>query len=195
MHIVYLHGFLSGGKSVKGQMLQQALEGLAQVQFEAPDYPDSPDAAESYLADFFAALQTSGETVGVFGSSMGGFWASVFAERCGFKAVLLNPCVGPSAYLPTLSTEQYNPYSQERFTLTAAHLQLMRKLEAELAATLNPRRYLVCLQTGDEVLDYRKAQRFYTGAQFTLTQGGCHAFANFAAVIAPGLTFLQDAAL
>ena len=193
MHIVYLHGFLSGGKSIKGQILAQMLPTLNfSGTYHAPDYPDRPDLAVAFLQDFFTKLKASGEGIGVFGSSMGGFWASIFAERFDFKAVLINPCVCPATLIPQLSgQEQENPYSHEHFTLTPAHVTLMQNFETELRDHLTPSRYLVLLQDGDEVLDFRQAQSFYQGADIKVSTGGCHAFDNFAAVVPDGLRFLQ----
>ena len=38
---------------------------------------------------------------------------------------------------------------------------------------------MVFLQSGDEVLDYRKALDFYKGADVRVEEGGCHAFNDF----------------
>ena len=51
---------------------------------------------------------------------------------------------------------QQNLYTGERYELTAEHL---RQLEALVVATVHPERYLLLVETGDEVLDYRASGR------------------------------------
>ncbi len=202
MHIVYLHGFLSGSKSYKGTVLRDYLNHAVQqgrtFSFSAPDYPDNPLKAEPYLQDYFVRLcaekYQQGEEIGLFGSSMGGFYASLLAERFELKAVLINPCVHPSYYLPYLTTEQENPYTHEKFVLSADMLGKMAGLERELETKLTPSRYLVLLQSGDEVLDHRQALSFYQGSQIDLKAGGCHAYDGFAKVVAGSLAFLTSTA-
>ena len=41
------------------------------------------------------------------------------------------------------------------------------------------RNYLVFVQTGDEVLDYRDAETRYTGAKIVIEQGGDHSFMDY----------------
>jgi len=39
--------------------------------------------------------------------------------------------------------------------------------------------YLVLLQTGDDVLDYRDAQNYYSDAKIIIEQGGDHSFIDY----------------
>ena len=54
---------------------------------------------------------------------------------------------------------------------------------------LTPQRYLLLVQTGDEVLDYRVAVAFYAGAWQFVRGGGDHAFHDFAAQLPVILRF------
>ena len=44
----------------------------------------------------------------------------------------------------------------------------------------NPERYLLLLETGDEVLDWRLAARKYEGARTVIRDGGDHTMQSFA---------------
>ena len=39
-----------------------------------------------------------------------------------------------------------------------------------------PDRYLVLLQTGDETLDYKYAEKYFSGARIVIDEGGSHSF-------------------
>ncbi|HSF48024.1 MAG TPA: YqiA/YcfP family alpha/beta fold hydrolase, partial [Burkholderiales bacterium] len=46
-----------------------------------------------------------------------------------------------------------------------------------------PERYLLLVETGDEVLDYRHAVEKYRGAKQIVIEGGDHSFASFARLL------------
>ncbi len=191
MRIVYLHGFLSGSQAVKARQLQAHLQDKAGFSFTAPDFSDTPAEAQRDLNAFFTSFRAqSAEPFGVFGSSMGGFFATLFAEKFDFKAVLLNPCVHPQEYFQQLTGPHYNPYNDHHFELRPEMLDDLLLMDQSIV--VDPRRFAVFLQSGDEVLDYTKALSFYAGASIELQPGGCHSFDNFPAIIDRALSFLQQ---
>ncbi len=111
------------------------------------------------------------------GSSLGGFYATVAAERLGCRAALLNPAVHPHAHFPKYLGPQRNLYSGEAFELTWAHVEALRALD--VAAITRPSRYWLFVETGDEVLDYREAVAFYAGALQEVVTGGDHSLVTF----------------
>jgi uncharacterized protein len=50
-----------------------------------------------------------------------------------------------------------------------------------VAPPSDPVRYRVWLQTGDETLDYRDAERYYRACALRIQAGGDHGFQGFAA--------------
>lgn len=195
LHLVYLHGFLSGPQAVKSTQLRQYAQDKADLSFDAPDFPDTPAEALQYLQSYFTFMYrflSHEDSIGVFGSSMGGFFATLLQQRFGFRAVLLNPCVHPQEYFRDLIGPQENTVTGRRFELKESMLQDL--LDYDGAIKLTPEqlsKLLICLQTGDEVLDYRKAQRFYQGARFIVQEGGCHGFDHFPALIPQAVDFLR----
>ena len=51
--------------------------------------------------------------------------------------------------------------------------------------------YLVMVQSGDEVLDYRQATEKYQACKVLLQQGGDHSFVNYEKMLPEIATFLR----
>jgi predicted esterase YcpF (UPF0227 family) len=192
--IVYLHGFRSSPASVKATQFRQAVEMLpieVRPQLHVPDLQHRPSAAIAQVADWVAQCANIADLTFV-GSSLGGYYATHLAERFGARAAMINPAVRPYEDLKPYVGMQTNMYSGETFVVTPAHF-------AELAALgvgriTRPSRYLLLVQTGDEVLDWREAVAFYAGAWQYVEGGGDHAFQRFAAQIPVVLRFAGAAA-
>jgi predicted esterase YcpF (UPF0227 family) len=90
--------------------------------------------------------------------------------------------VGLRAYLGP----QKNLYTGEPYELTQAHLEEWRQL---YAPRITPSRYLLLVETGDEVLDYRRALERYAGAEQVVVQGGDHSLQSFPRQLARLLSF------
>ena len=115
--------------------------------------------------------------VTLVGSSLGGFYATVVAEKLGCKAALLNPAVHPHRHFARFLGPQKNLYTGEKFELTGQHVEELRALD--VAAITRPERYWLIVETADEVLDYREATEYYKEAFQTVIQGGDHALSSF----------------
>jgi predicted esterase YcpF (UPF0227 family) len=117
-----------------------------------------------------------GAKPGLVGSSLGGFYATYLAEKHDLKAVLINPAIDPHVGLRAYLGPQKNLYTGEPYELTAAHL---REWEQLYVPRLTPRRYLLIVETGDEVLDYRRSVERYAGAEQVVISGGDHSLRSF----------------
>ena len=111
------------------------------------------------------------------GSSLGGFYATVLAERLGCRAALLNPAVRPYTHFHKFLGPQKNLYTGEEFVLTQQHVDELKAMQPERIT--RPERYWLFVETGDEVLDYREAENFYAGALHTVVRGGDHTLVSF----------------
>lgn len=171
--LVYLHGFNSAPQSHKAQVLGRCMaeRGFAAL-FACPKLPPSPRAAIALAETVLAKLP--GATL--VGSSLGGFYATHLAEKHDLRAVLLNPAVTPQADLESYLGPQRNLYTGEAYELTREHLDEWRALEV---ARIRPERYLLLVETADEVLDYRRAVERYRGAEMVVVEGGDHALQSF----------------
>jgi predicted esterase YcpF (UPF0227 family) len=169
--MVYLHGFNSSPRSHKAQVLARYLEerGLG-AQYACPVLPplatDAVGAVEKLLEgdDCF------------IGSSLGGFYATHFAEKHRRRAVLLNPAIDPHVGLRAYLGPQRNLHTGEGYELSEAHLREWQRL---YVPRITPELYLLIVETGDEVLDYRRAVERYAGAEQVVIEGGDHSLASF----------------
>ena len=126
------------------------------------------------------------------GSSLGGFYATHLGEKHGLKAVLINPAIDPHIGLRAYLGPQKNLHSGEPYELTEAHLREWRRL---YVPRITPRRYLLIVETGDEVLDYRRAVARYAGAQQLVIPGGDHSLQSFPQHLARILEFSRAPSL
>ena len=173
--IIYLHGFNSSPASHKARVMKAYLEarGLGNL-FACPALPHRPGDAARVIE---AEIARSPAPPTLVGSSLGGFYATWFAETRDLRAVLINPAIMPHVGLETLLGEQRNLHTGEAYQLTRAHLDEWRALAVE---RVDPERYLLILETGDEVLDWRIAARKYEGARAVVRDGGDHTLQSFA---------------
>ena len=174
--ILYLHGFNSAPSSHKARTMQAYMDsrGLGH-RFVCPALPHVPQEAVRVIEGELARGDPGRVTF--VGSSLGGFYATWFTERHATRAVLVNPAIRPHVGLERELGAQQNLYTGERYALTRAHLEGWRALEVP---RIDPERYLLLLETGDEVLDWREAARKYEGARSIIRDGGDHTMKSFA---------------
>jgi len=187
--IVYLHGFRSSSRSAKARLLQQAVAALPATERPPLWVPDLPHRPAEAIALVAGRVQRDGDPARTtfVGSSLGGYYATHLAERFGARAVMINPAVQPYADLRPYAGAQVNLHSGEAFDVTDAHFAELLALRVERIT--RPSRYLLLVETGDEVLDYREALAFYGGAWQFVQGGGDHAYQGFVAQIPAILRF------
>ena len=175
--ILYLHGFISSPASRKAVMLGDYVRGQAPgVEYLVPALHHRP--AEAIAQVHAVCDERHPADLLVVGSSLGGFYATVAAERAGCRAVALNPAVHPQRHFERYLGPQQNLHTGERFDLTPGHVAELAAIDPP--ALTRPDRYWLIVETGDEVLDYREAVAYYAGAFQSVVQGGDHALSSFA---------------
>jgi len=181
-HLLYLHGFRSSPDSAKAQQVAAAVRLLQAagraIEWCCPQLPPSP-AEAMQLIDHLTRHWPRNAHTGVIGSSLGGFYATVFAEaRPAVRAVLLNPAVNPARDLADQIGELSAWHEPElKFSFTAAHVAELRAM-APVAIT-HPQRYAAVIAKGDEVLDWREMVARYPGTNIRLLEGNDHAISDF----------------
>ncbi len=179
---IYLHGFMSSPRSAKAQRLVQFIRAQnLPVECRIPELPEEPRLALDVAETAIERARTESAVVGVLGSSMGGFYATVLAERYGVRSVLINPSVYPhlrfGEFIQRAGGDMVNPYTGRRFTLGERDVDALAAMLPEKLTQLE--KYWLLVQTGDEVLDYRDAVAYYSGCKQTIEQGGDHQFQGF----------------
>ncbi|TAJ21168.1 MAG: alpha/beta fold hydrolase [Rugosibacter sp.] len=187
--ILYLHGFTSGPQSVKARALgeRMAARGLA-ADFICPQLPASPAAAIALAEQIIEQHRKVGAAdtanngvksakITLVGSSLGGFYATVLAEKFNLNAVLVNPAVINQLPMEDFIGTHRWLYTGEPFEFTAQHIAELRALERPRLS--QPERFWLMLEEGDETLDYRQAAAYYVSARQTVLVGGDHSFTRW----------------
>lgn len=173
--ILYIHGLNSDPASTKARLLSAAMQRLGQAErLRVPALHHHPRQAIEQLD---AAIAELGQPL-LVGSSLGGYYATHLAARHGLKALLINPVVNPHRLFDGFLGTQQNLYTGATWELTLDHVAALQALE--VPAPSDPERVQVWLQTGDETLDYRQAERFYRQCALRIQAGGDHGFQGFA---------------
>ncbi|WOT04626.1 YqiA/YcfP family alpha/beta fold hydrolase [Shewanella youngdeokensis] len=176
--LLYIHGFNSSPKSNKGLVTARFIQQYyPKLNFQQPQLPNEPREVMALLIEIVEQAKAAGEPIYYIGSSLGGYFASYLAENFGGRAVLINPAVKPFELFDEFIGTQYNPYTNETYQVSAKHKQDVAQFDT--AAILNPDRFYVLLQTGDEVLDYKQAVQKYHCCKMTIEPGGDHSFIGY----------------
>ena len=185
--VVYLHGFNSSPDSRKACLFVDYCHARGITDVLVPELSHDPALAMQTLTSL--VLEEGVDIALLVGSSLGAYYATWLVEHFDLKkAALINPAVAPCDHLDdAFMGRHHNPYTHKEYDFTLAHVNFLRTLNVERIQ--DPARYLLLLQTGDEVLDYRLALRLYAGAPRIIQQGGSHSFENFAAVLPSILQF------
>lgn len=185
--ILYLHGFRSSPQSVKARQFGawMAARGLAH-RFVCPALSHVPDEA---IAQAEAIIAAADSPVTVVGSSLGGYYATWLAETHDLKAVLINPAVVAHLSLADYVGTQTNLYTGEAFDFRREYVDQLQRIEV---ARITPSRYLLLVETDDEVLDYRQAVSRYAGCRQVVLDGGDHSFTRFGDYLAEIASFAGE---
>lgn len=191
MNLIYLHGFQSSPLSMKGQLL------YAYVQQHRPDIqmhlPDLNAPPLQVLANVSGLIQSL-TNVALVGSSLGGFYATQLVAQHHLPAVVINPAMRPWELFQDLFSDVLPYVVHPNWSLTTAQLDDLADIALPVAQDAD--KILVLLQQGDEVLDYREAQRYYSAtspsAMIMTEAHGNHAMDDFADKIPMLLQFLSD---
>ena len=190
-HLLYLHGFRSSPRSAKAQQVGAVVQALQQqgldITWACPQLPPSPRQAVAEMEALVALWPR--DTMVVIGSSLGGFYATVLAERLGCRAAVINPAVAPARDLARHIGEQtafHNP--ADRFFFRP---EFITEFEALAPYPVrHPERYWALIAQGDEVLDWHEMVSHYEGARIRLLDGSDHAVSDFPQHLPELLAFL-----
>ena len=184
-HLLYLHGFRSSPRSAKAlRMAAWVAEHRPEMNFVCPPLPPSPAAAIALVTALTHEWPTV--TTALMGSSLGGFYATVMAERLpSSRVALLNPAVDPArdlaAYIGEQTCWQDNEGEGEgegkTFFFRPEFVDELKALTP--GALTDPARYCTVIAKGDEVLDWREMFSRYTAGRVLLLEGSDHGLSDF----------------
>ena len=168
--IIYIHGFGGSGEGSKAKAFRDYFHSIGET-FLAPSLSFVPELAIKTLEELIDSYK--GE-VYLIGSSLGGYYASYLAQhRYVKKVVLLNPSVNPTMTLARAIGDAPNFYDNSSFTWETKHLDMLKSYEVH---GLEMDKFMLFVQKGDELLDYKEAVEKYDGCNMLVEAGGSHGF-------------------
>ena len=174
-NIFYFHGFASSADSTKAIVFNDFIkEKFPNISLHIPNIDNSIEKSFIQLEKLVG--KNKGDRLFI-GSSLGGFYATYFAEKLGSKAVLINPASNPYLGMEMYLGKNTNYSTNEEFFLTKKDLEIL-KLN-NVSKVNSPANYLVLIETGDDVIPFKYTLDFYSGCNFRIVNGGSHSFDSF----------------
>ena len=173
--IIYIHGFGGSGEGSKAKAFREYFHSIGE-DFIAPSLSYVPELAIRTLEELIRSYH--GE-VYLTGSSLGGYYATYLSQMQEVKkVVLINPATKPYETLKRALGEAPNFYDNSYFQWNDKHIEMLKAyqtdgLHIDIKGSKN---FLVMLQKGDELLDYKEAVEKYDGCQVLVEEGGSHSF-------------------
>ena len=190
-HLLYLHGFRSSPQSTKARKFAAwVADHRPDVIWACPQLAASPAEAMRDVEAMIASCPQA--RMALIGSSLGGFYATVVAERHGCRAVVLNPAVDPARDLAKAIGETTAWHSDEPFVFRPEYVDELRAMTP--GPLTNRARYLAVIAKGDEVLSWSEMSGRYAGSPMRLLDGSDHALTDFDDQMPEVLAFLGLAA-
>lgn len=190
--LFYVHGFLSGGKSLKGQAFARRYG--AHMEVVLPSYtqqtPDRSLYALRHLLQRRAGVNTRKGVI--VGSSLGGFYGQVLAKEWQWPLIMINPaldsaCLSPASLLGTHT----NPYTGERITVDENWLAQLVKWQRP---PVSPSLLIIC-EDDTVVLPHCALERYREQARIVTRPEGGHACWPMTPVWPEIDTFLEEQGL
>ncbi len=170
--ILYVHGWNSHANARKAQLIEHELKNHEIFETASLTLKNHPKEAIKQLSEFILEKQSK-YNVHLVGSSLGGYYSVFLAETLNLKAAMINPAVWAYKIFENDRGDVENLNTGEKYFIDQSWIDSLEDIFIE---NPTPDRYLVLLQTGDETLDYKYAEKYFSGARIVIDEGGSHSF-------------------
>ena len=170
--ILYVHGWNSHANARKAPLIEHELKNHEIFDTASITLKNHPREAIKQLTEFISENQSK-YNVHLVGSSLGGYYSVFLAETLNLKAAMINPAVWAYKIFENDRGDVENLNTGEKYFIDQAWIDSLEDIFIE---NPTPDRYLVLLQTGDETLDYKYAEKYFSGARIVIDEGGSHSF-------------------
>ena len=167
--IIYIHGFGSSGSGGKATIFKDYYK----EEIHLPSLSYVPTLAIHTLEDLIQMILVNDKNINLIGSSLGGYYAMYLANKYNLKAVLINPAITPYKSLDKVGMAT-NYYDMSTFEITRDHIESLKTFEVH--EIKNQKNFMVLLQKGDDLLDYRDAANKLPTSNLNIEEGGNHAY-------------------
>ncbi|MBS9778768.1 MAG: esterase [Campylobacteraceae bacterium] len=169
--ILNIHGFGSCGLSGKSMLIRNEFEDVI-----SPSLSYIPELTFDTLEQIIEYGLSKNETIHLIGSSIGGYISIYLSNKYNLKAVLINPAICPYKF-DSFVGYATNYYDKSQFQCTKEHLRSLKKYE--VLHVKDQSKFMLLVQKGDELLDYKDALDKLPNAHIFLEEGGSHGFERF----------------
>ena len=170
--ILYFHGFASSSNSNKAKILKKCIsKNYKNAEIIIPDIDNNFKLAVNQIHDL---IDNAKHPIVFIGSSLGGYYASYFSSKFKTKSVLINPAIPPLKDFEMYLGENENYSTGEKFIITPEDIRYIRKMSYKKYA--NAKNTYVLLESGDEVLNYKEAAKYFSGSYLDIIYGGSHSY-------------------
>ena len=174
--IFYFHGWKSSAESSKALIFRTLIKNkYPSVELIIPNILDKFSEAIPQLDKLIE--ESSAEKKIFVGSSLGGFFATRYANSYNAKAVVINPAINPSEGLKVNIGANKNYANGYEFKLTHDDIDSLKSIE--IKNIINPENFLLLSESNDQVLNYLDAVKFYKGSFMDIYYGGDHSYTQF----------------
>jgi len=167
--VIYIHGFSGSGEGNKAKLFREYFKSINEP-FIAPSLSYVPELAIQTLQEI---VESYTQEIKLIGSSLGGFYTIYLANKYNLAAVLLNPSIYPYNTLSKMIGKAPNFYDGSSYEWNQKHVDMLKQFEVQ---NINEKNYLLLLQKGDELLDYKEAVDKFENAKMIVEEGGSHSF-------------------
>ena len=187
MILIYIHGFGGNGEGKKATLFREYAKSK-NYHFIAPSLSYIPTLAISTLEELAESYIALGQEVVFVGSSLGGFYSIYLATKYKTKAALINPAVQPYDTLSRTITRGKSYYDGSIFEWNEGHIEMLHRYQVD---SIEPERFMLLVQKGDEILDYSYATQKFGDSLQIVEEGGDHSFVGIERYFDGMYDFLQ----
>lgn len=174
--ILYIHGFGGSGLGSKAGEFRKFFDSIG-VDYLSPSLSFTPTLAIDTLTQLVEYLLKKNQTIGLIGSSLGGYYAIYLSQKFDLKTVLINPSIYPHITLErSVSEGGMNFFDCSKFEWSQTHLSMLEHFKAQ--QPIKQSNFLTLLKKGDELLDYKEAAELFTNT--IIDEGGDHGYSDIA---------------
>ena len=167
--VIYIHGFGGSGEGSKAKAFREYFKSIEEP-FIAPSLSYVPELAIRTLEEL---IESYHRDVKLIGSSMGGYYTMYLAQKYHLQAVLINPSINPHSTLERALGDAPNFYDESHYAWNDTHIEMLKTYRTR---PTHPGNFMLLVQKGDELLDYREALEYLPDVKTVVEEGGSHSF-------------------